>query len=132
MNNELKIDYASKGTRFGNNFIDTIGFYFLIFLHAMIFDGWLGIIPEDGSDWFIIYFFVLYVLYHLIFEFIFGKTPAKFITGTKVIDINGRKPNFKTLLIRNVCRLIPFDAISFLISDRGWHDSISKTFVINK
>lgn len=132
MNNELVIDHASKGTRFGNNFIDKIGFFFLLFLNAMILNGWLGIIPEDGSDWFVVYFPVLYVLYYLFFEYAFGKTPGKFITGTKVIDYNGNKPNFKTLLILNLCRLIPFNAFSFLISERGWHDSISKTYVVNK
>ncbi len=128
----MKIDHASKANRFANNFIDTIVFYFLIFLHAMILDGWLGIIPEGGSDWFVIYFFVFYVLYHFIFEYLFGKTPGKFITKTKVIDVDGNKPDFKTLLVRNFSRLIPFDALSFLLSDRGWHDSISKTHVVYK
>ncbi len=132
MNNELQINYASKGTRFGNNIIDTIGFYFFIFLHAMILDEWLGLIPEGGSPIFGIYFFIFYVIYHLTFEYFFGKTPGKFLTGTKVIDSNGNKPNFKTLLIRNLCRLIPFDPLSFLIADRGWHDSISETYVIYK
>src|SRR5690606_773076 len=132
MNNELLTDYASKGSRFGNNILDTIGFYFLIFLNAMVLDGWLGIMPEGGSGWFVLYFFALYVLYHLVFEYAFGRTPGKFITGTKVIDSAGKKPDFKTLFIRNLCRLIPFDALSFLVSERGWHDSISMTYVVNK
>ncbi len=132
MDNELIVNYASKGTRFGNNFIDTIGFYLIIFLNALVLDGWLGIMPEGGSDWFVLYFFILYVFYHFIFEYACGKTPGKFITGTKVIDSSGNRPEFKTLLIRNLCRLIPFDALSFLLSERGWHDSISKTYVVNK
>lgn len=132
MNKELKIDYATKGTRFGNNFVDTIIVFFLVFLHAMVLDGWLEVIPEDGSPFLGIYFFVLYVLYHLIMEYYFGRTLGKYFTGTIVIDSNGNKPKFKSLLIRNLCRLIPFDPISFLVSDRGWHDSISETYVVNK
>ncbi|MCY1461177.1 hypothetical protein D9M71_788050 [compost metagenome] len=43
------------------------------------------------------------------------------------------RPNFKAICIRTLCRLIPFDALSFLgKSERIWHDSISKTFVVEK
>lgn len=34
---------------------------------------------------------------------------------------------------RNFSRLIPFDAFSFIgDSSYGWHDSISKTYVVDK
>lgn len=130
MNNELNIDIADKTTRFANHFVDIIGFYFLIFLHSFLFE-FLGIFQE-GSPWLGLYFFILFFSYHFIFELLFARTPGKFITGTKVIDQYGNKPNPKTLAIRNACRLIPFDAFSFLVSNMGWHDSISKTMVINK
>jgi uncharacterized RDD family membrane protein YckC len=58
---------------------------------------------------------------------------GKWITQTIVVDENGEKPNSETILVRSLCRLIPFNAISFLgISGRGWHDTISKTYVVNK
>jgi len=34
---------------------------------------------------------------------------------------------------RTLCRLIPFDALSFLFNDSvGWHDTLSKTRIVNK
>lgn len=51
---------------------------------------------------------------------------------TKVINEAGEAPDFKEALLRSLCRLIPFDAFSFLGSDgRGWHDSITNTYVVD-
>jgi uncharacterized RDD family membrane protein YckC len=121
---------ADKGTRLANHIVDSIGFYFLIFLHAMILDGYLGIIPKDGSPLLGIYAFVLYIFYHTLFEYFLGKTPGKFLTKTHVKTINGLRPSFAKVLKRNLCRLIPLDNISFLIFKHGWHDKISKTCVV--
>lgn len=64
-------------------------------------------------------------------EFIFCKTLGKLLTGTRVVDSLGNKPGIVKLIIRSACRLIPFEAFSFLGSNkRGWHDTISDTFVI--
>lgn len=131
-NNELKIDYASKNTRFYNFIIDKFFIWVFFIIHVLLFEEWIKIIVGEGSAIKnIIYFLFIYFLYYLIFESLFGRTPAKFLTGTKVIDENENRPNLKTILIRNLSRLIPFDSFSFLMSDTGWHDSISKTSVIN-
>jgi uncharacterized RDD family membrane protein YckC len=121
---------VEKITRFGNHIIDTIGFFFIIFLHAMLFETFKVVIPEDGSTFLGVYTLVLYVMYHTLFEHYFSKTPGKFLTKTRVVTIEGNRPSFLTILRRNLCRLIPLDNISFLISKRGWHDEFSKTMVV--
>jgi len=121
---------ADKITRFGNYIIDKIGLISIIILHAFILDSWLHVIPAEGSPFLGLYFFILYFAYHFLFEYFFSKTPGKFFTKTKVADLTGAKPKTKTLIIRNLCRLIPFDNISFLIGQTGWHDRISETKVI--
>ena len=121
---------ADKGTRFGNYLIDNIAVIILVILHAFILDGVLHVIPEDGSPWLGLYFFVLYFGYHFLFEYFCGRSIGKFITKTKVVDINGDKPSTKALFIRNISRLIPLDNFSFLFGEDGWHDSISETQVI--
>jgi len=126
-----RMKIADKGTRFGNHFIDNIAVIVLVMLNAFLLDGLLHVIPEDGSLWLALYFFVLYFGYHFLFEYFCGRTIGKFITKTKVVDLNGDKPNIKTLFIRNICRLIPFDNVSFLFGETGWHDSISETQVIS-
>ena len=121
---------ADKGTRFANFIIDKIAVLCIIILHTAILDWLLHIIPEDGSPWLGLYFFVIYFGYHFIFEYFFNRTVGTFITNTKVVDKNGDKPNAKTLFIRNMGRLIPFDNISFLSEHNGWHDIISNTEVV--
>ncbi len=125
-----KYQIADKGSRLMNYIIDKIVFIFIIFLHAMILDGWLGIIPEEGSPFLGIYFFFLYVMYHSIFEQLFKKTPGKFITKSIVMKEDESEIKFKNILIRNMCRLIPFDPMSFMGSTKGWHDKLSKTKVV--
>jgi uncharacterized RDD family membrane protein YckC len=101
-----------------------------MFLHAMVFDSLLGIIPKEGSPLLGIYSILLYVFYHTLFEHFLGKTPGKFLSKTHVLTVDGQKPTFLNLLGRNFCRLIPFDNISFLFSKQGWHDEFSKTSVV--
>lgn len=121
---------ADKGSRFWNYVIDTIVFLIIIMLHAFVLDELLHAIPEDGSPILAIYFFLLYFGYHFLFEYFFGRTPGKFITNTRVTGLNGNKLTIKELLKRNICRLIPFDNLSFLFGTTGWHDSISDTLVV--
>jgi uncharacterized RDD family membrane protein YckC len=66
--------------------------------------------------------------YYVIFEQCLGKTPAKYITRTKVFTVDGKKPTFTNIVVRNLCRFIPFEAFSFL-GEKGWHDQFSKTIV---
>ena len=75
---------------------------------------------------------ILYVSYYLLFEGVFGKSPAKFITRTTVVSVDGRKPNFGSIVLRTLCRLVPFDQISILIekNDCCWHGTWSKTEVV--
>jgi uncharacterized RDD family membrane protein YckC len=62
-----------------------------------------------------------------------GRTLGKLVTGTMVVDENGNKPEFSRIIGRTFCRLIPFDALSFLGEEHsGWHDTISKTKVIKR
>lgn len=75
--------------------------------------------------------FILFFLYYFIFESIWQRTPAKFITGTKVVTCDGTKPTLGTIAIRTLIRFVPFEAFSFL-GERvyGWHDRWSGTYVI--
>ena len=65
----------------------------------------------------------------MVFEQCLGKTPAKYITRTQVLAVDGKKPAFAAIVVRNLCRFIPFEAFSFL-GEKGWHDQFSNTIVV--
>ncbi len=76
---------------------------------------------------------VIVLIYYNIFEIFFARTIGKFITKTVVVNELGEKPTVNEILVRSVCRIIPFEAFSFLGEPgKGWHDSISKTYVVRK
>lgn len=73
------------------------------------------------------------VPYYFFTEVVFQRSLGKLISGTIVVDEEGRKPSAGAILIRSLSRVVPFDGLSFLGSNaRGWHDSWSKTYVVNK
>ena len=69
--------------------------------------------------------------YYNLFEAWFGKSPAKFITRTRVLTLRGEKPGWLDIMGRSLCRIIPFDAFSFLFG-ADWHDRFSRTIVVSE
>ena len=132
---------ASHAQRFLNLLMDYIALLFLFIITFSI----AGVIAElNGNKDFMTtfakngiaqYTFVACVslFYYNVFEIFSARTVGKFITQTIVVDENGEKPNHEIILVRSLCRLIPFNPLSFLgMPARGWHDNISKTYVVNK
>jgi len=133
---------AYKAKRFGNNFIDSIICYAIVLvigefgnlLYANYgYDGLAIGNLESSLEKFNLLYIVISTMYYGLFESFSARTPAKHITGTKVVMRDGTKPDSTAILIRTLCRLIPFEAFSFLFGQFaiGWHDSISKTLVVD-
>jgi len=135
-----KAHIASKAWRFVNNLLDTMIFTLVLFptwyfTHRLVarlsvFDAdtalWL---TNSVGNWSLTIGSLFF--YYFVFEAIWQRTPAKFITGTKVVDLYGTKPTVGTIALRTLVRLIPFEPFSFLGKGAyGWHDTLSQTFVI--
>ena len=73
---------------------------------------------------------VCYILYCFTFEALFHATPAKFITQTRLVAVESKALSVSRVLLRTVCRLIPFEALSFLAFKTGLHDKLSGTDVV--
>lgn len=139
LDNEL---LASHGQRFANYLIDYICQVvmmfgaFVIILMVASSSGNKNIIADIESVTDIVkYAFVtlIILIYYNVFEIFFSVTIGKLITNTVVVDRNGNKPTTDEILIRSICRLIPFEILSFLgAPGRGWHDAISKTYVVKR
>ena len=76
---------------------------------------------------------VVDLIYFNFFEIIFARTVGKFITKTVVVDEFGRKPTINAILMRSICRAIPFEFLTFIgMPSRGWHDQFSNTYVVQQ
>ncbi len=120
-------------TRLVHLFIDT-AFSYLLFVALVTADYYVGsgILWEFSTS--LSPFLValtLFAAYYFLAEALFGRTVGKLITRTCVVDGSGRRAAVWRIAVRTGARLIPFDALSFLIpGKRGWHDALSGTFVV--
>jgi uncharacterized RDD family membrane protein YckC len=132
---------ASKGQRFLNFIIDL----FIIYVIEISIGTTIILIgdltkSDTASNWVSSlsvvesFFFGLVILffYYLITEMYFFRTFGKYFTKTMVVKHDGSRPNMKSIMIRTLSRLIPFEPFSFLTADRGWHDTSSVTYVVKK
>lgn len=124
---------AGSGLRFANYILDRIGMYIVLFSFFMVVEllGGNSLESDETSGFELLLMLLVIGGYWIIPEYLWGKTPAKLLTRTKVITIHGERPTFMNIVGRTLCRLIPFEPFSFLGSRPvGWHDSISKTRVV--
>jgi uncharacterized RDD family membrane protein YckC len=115
-------------TRFLHFVIDTFAWLILITIIGFLFDPWL-----KGSDQNLLGYLLLavsYFGYYVFMETKYQKTIAKFITKTKVIMTDGKKPETGDIIRRTACRLIPFDRVSYFFMANGFHDHLSNTTVV--
>jgi uncharacterized RDD family membrane protein YckC len=126
---KTKANLASQGQRFQHLVVDMILIYgsavVAVFVAASM-DVDLDMDPIMDR----ILSATLVVCYYLGFESQLNTTPGKMLTRCTVVMENGDEPTFEAIAKRSLCRLIPFEALSFLGQGSGWHDTLSKTKVI--
>lgn len=129
----LGVKPASQNARFVNLIVDSLVQYAITSALVMLI---LAVGGEASSDFFAsaggtVFGWSAMILYYFIMEKVFGKTVGKMVTGTRVVNETGGVPSTGQILGRTFCRLIPFEAFSFLgKTARGWHDRIPGTYVI--
>ena len=132
---------ASHGQRFLNLLIDTV-MQLILFFIVLVFivakaeasgdKSFVNSLPTNTLAQYTITTCIA-LFYYNIFEIFSARTVGKWITQTIVVDKNGEKPHNEMILVRSLCRLIPFNALSIIgFPARTWHDSISKTYVVDK
>jgi uncharacterized RDD family membrane protein YckC len=128
---------ASGGRRFLNLLLDYVGFMALSFVIGLMIGLFTSVMGADREfldkipD--LVYGLVVYLIYYIPQEALFGRTLGKLVTGTKVVSAMGERPTFGQIVGRTFCRMIPFEPFSFLFGGDcpvGWHDKISDTRVV--
>lgn len=120
---------VGDGTRALNFLIDTL----LIFIIAYFsFGGWNWYVmywgyPPYNFGWF---FFGILFLYYFLFEIIFGRTPAKFFTYSKVVNHQGKKASLLAVLLRTITRLTLIDLFFIPFLGKPLHDYVSRTTLV--
>ncbi|AMQ55263.1 RDD family protein [Algoriphagus sanaruensis] len=107
-------------------FIDSAAFLIFTLITVKMLENSLQI---DELKGFLIFF---YFFYYFISELLFGRTIGKLLTKTKVISIKNKlKPSFTQILVRTLCRAIPFYFLSQPLIGKGLHDHFSNTILIH-
>jgi uncharacterized RDD family membrane protein YckC len=83
-----------------------------------------------------LYFLMVFVLYFIITESIWGATAGKFLTGQKVVSINKQKAPFLKVILRNILMFVDIivGPIFFLFSKKNQSvgDKVTGTIVVRK
>lgn len=122
---------VGSGIRFINYLIDFIVGMVLAIIVSIFLSLLIQTTNSPLSS--LIGFFILigtFIGYYAIMEIKFQKTVGKFVTKTKVVKANGEKPTDGDIIMRILCRMVPFDHISYLFMINGFHDFLSKTKVV--
>jgi uncharacterized RDD family membrane protein YckC len=128
-----KIENNTVGSRirFVNFLIDFVVIFILYSIIVPVIETFLPLINQTERAIYRIGSLVFFVaLYYIPLEHGFQKTLGKIVTKTKVVTLEGNKPELIDIISRTFCRLIPFDRFSFFYSRNGFHDAISRTKVI--
>jgi len=117
------------GTRVLNFLIDTI---IISIISGLCYHGWNVYVLFYGYRGFNFgwYFFGTIFIYYTFFEFIFARTPGKWASFSKVVDRQGNRPSFFSILIRSLTRIIFIDMFFIPFLDKTLHDYFSKTEVV--
>ncbi|WP_440791222.1 RDD family protein [Pedobacter sp. 22226] len=109
---------------------DYIGRFLVSILeHSNFLASTVGRLLElDRSHYILAYFFI--TLYYLVTEGVFNTSIGKTILGNLIVDNNAGRPNLGQRIGRTFARLIPFEAFSFIFLYRGWHDSLTQTYIV--
>ncbi|MBV9963689.1 MAG: RDD family protein [Parafilimonas sp.] len=120
---------AGFGTRVLNFIIDTLLIFGIAYIVNNLWDVQVmywhyPFIPFYGIFWIIMF------VYYMFFEMIFKRSPAKWLTFSKVVNKDGKRPAFWQIMVRSLIRLTIIDCFFIPFLDKPLHDYLSKTDVV--
>ena len=120
---------VGDGTRALNFFIDTLLVFLLAFICIRIWDWYVVYwgYTHYKFGWF---FFSIQFIYYFFFETLFARTPGKWLSYSKLVNLEGKKPGIFWVFIRSITRIIFIDMFFIPLLGKPLHDYTSKTTVI--
>lgn len=133
---DVTLVLASRKQRFFTLVLDSLLRAIIFFFLAL---GLVLIFPEFGErlermskvdEWMVEV--VSLLIFYCLFEGVWQRSPAKWLLGLKVVNLEGGKPGWGQIIGRTFARLVPFEPLSFFGKRPfGWHDKWSDTRVIS-
>lgn len=117
------------GTRVLNFLVDTILVFFISYGIYKWHSFYVFYYHSADIDFYIIFWLTL-VAYYFIFESIFLRTPAKWLSLSKVVNLQDKRPALWQLLVRSMVRIVPIDCFFIPFLDGTLHDFASRTKVV--
>ena len=117
---------ATTGQRFANFIVDSIVRTILTYAVTAL------VVMAGAQELVLLFTLPLFFFYYFIFELVFGWTPGKLVTGTRVVSRDGSKLTAWRVAGRTLSRVVPFEPFSFINGPPGWHDSWSNTLVVQR
>ncbi|TRX25387.1 RDD family protein [Flavobacterium franklandianum] len=115
------------------NIINSILYFIAAFIAFDAYSSLLDWLNSFDKAQNFLFWTILMFLYYATFEIVFARTISKYFTKTIVVRIDGSKPKPIDILGRTLVRIIPFEYFTFFRGRKlGWHDELSKTFVVVK
>ncbi len=125
----MNLKQTGVGTRVINCIIDTFLFFLVAFIAHKI-NNWYVVYWHHTYYNFGWFFFGSMFVYYTLLETFFARTPGKWFTQTRVVNLQNRKPSFIQILVRSIIRLTIIDIIFIGIIGKTLHDYVSKTEVV--
>ncbi|HEY1041399.1 MAG TPA: RDD family protein [Candidatus Paceibacterota bacterium] len=125
MHTHTTFQAATASKRLVNYLIDNV---FIVVILLALF----RIIPfyREGTQFVVT--LLVYFGYYFLFEYFCEKTLGKFITKTRVVTYENKKPSIDHFLLRTLVRFVPFEAFSFIAKRPvGFHDVWASTRVVS-
>lgn len=119
------------GTRIISFLVDTIVILILSYALNRVNDFYEFYWKFSGFSGLTIFCVVLFV-YYIVSEGLFGTTLGKKASISKVVNKDGKRPDFLQIMVRSIVRLFPLDFILIPFTDRTLHDIASKTYVVER
>ncbi len=132
----LPAPISRNTVRLLHHFIDRIYLFSSVLAAGSIFIGGHNFFGLDEIQMLIIGYGIIILMpmvYFIICEAGFQQTMGKVATGAYVRSSNGSKAGIGNIIGRSFCRMIPFEAFSYLTDPMSkWHDKFSGTDVFYK
>lgn len=120
---------VGDGIRALNFLIDTLVIFTIAYFSFQAWNWYVQFwrYPYYNFGWF---FFGILFVYYFLFESLFGRTPAKWFTYSKVVTLNDKKAPVWAVFIRSLVRLTIIDLFFIPFLGKPLHDYLSKTKLV--